>query len=149
MDAALDPDEAGFTLVEVLIAVAILGIAFAALLGGMQSSILGSDIHRQQASAGAVLLQAAESVKDQSRNAFLSCAQVAAGSTYNPYTGLQSVPAGWAASGAVTVTAIDHWNGTTFQSACSAAWPLQRVTLSVRSSSGRATETVSVVKAAP
>lgn len=144
--------EDGFTLVEVLVALAILGIAFAVLLGGMQTTILGSDIHRQEASAGAVLVQAAEAVKDEDRNKFLTCAQVASGSTYNPYDGMANLPDGWAASGAITVDSIRSWNGTGFQVGCplpSDAWRLQRITLSVKSKNGRATETISVVKAGP
>lgn len=140
------PDD-GFTLVEVLIALAILGISFAALLGGMQASILGSDTHRQYASAGAVLLQAAEAVKDDNRNPFRSCVQIAGGATYNPYTGVADLPAGWAASGAIKVDKIEHWDGTAFTAVCSDAWRLQRVSLSVRSADGRATERLAVVKA--
>ena len=141
-----DPQD-GFTLVEVLVAVAILGIAFAVLLVGMRTSILGSDIHRQEATAGAVLVQAAEAVKDDNRNAFLNCSTIAAGAAYNPYTGVMNLPDGWAASGAIRVVSVEHWNGSTFVSACSNAWKLQRIKLAVTSKSGRAEETVTLVKA--
>lgn len=55
--------EAGFSLIEVLVAVTILGIAFTALLGAMATSIHTSDLHRQQAEVQAVLGSAVERVK--------------------------------------------------------------------------------------
>ncbi len=55
--------EAGFTLVEILISVVILGLAFTAVLGGMATSIQTSDQHRQQAQVQAVLASAVELVK--------------------------------------------------------------------------------------
>ncbi len=56
-------DQAGFTLVEVLVSVVILGITFGAVLGGMATSIRTSDLHRQQAQVQAVLASAVEKVK--------------------------------------------------------------------------------------
>lgn len=53
----------GFTLVEVLVALMILGITFGAVLGGMATSINTSDLHRQQAQVQAVLASAVEKVK--------------------------------------------------------------------------------------
>lgn len=53
----------GFTLVEVLVALVILGITFGAVLGGMATSINTSDLHRQQAQVQAVLASAVEKVK--------------------------------------------------------------------------------------
>lgn len=55
--------EGGFTLVEVLISVVILGLAFSAVLGGMATSIQATDQHRQQAQVQAVLASAVEKVK--------------------------------------------------------------------------------------
>lgn len=56
-------DQAGFTLVEVLVALMVLGITFGAVLGGMATSINTSDLHRQQAQVQAVLASAVEKVK--------------------------------------------------------------------------------------
>ena len=44
-------DERGETLVEMLLAVAIMGIAAVALMAGLTTSVLMSDIHRKQATA--------------------------------------------------------------------------------------------------
>ncbi len=56
-------DEAGLTLIEVLVTVAILGIAFVTVVGGMAVSIAGSDMHRKQATSQTVLRNLAEFLK--------------------------------------------------------------------------------------
>jgi len=45
--------ERGETLLELVVAVTIMGLAVAAIVGGMATSIMMSDIHRQEARAGA------------------------------------------------------------------------------------------------
>ena len=142
--------DSGFTLVEVLIAVVIMGIAFAALLGGMATSTLTSDIHRKQALAAALLSQAAESVKDDNRNAYsnAACTGVA---VYNPYTGV-SLPPGWALAAGyqpIKVLSVQYWDGATFQPTCTLGEKLQLIRLKVASPDGRAEESVGVVKRAP
>ena len=57
------PTDTGETLVELIIAVAIMGIAVVAIVGGMATFILMSDVHRKQASAGANVRNYAEAVK--------------------------------------------------------------------------------------
>ncbi len=53
----------GLTLIEVLVTVVILGIAFVTVVGGMAVSIAGSDMHRKQATSQTVLRNLAESLK--------------------------------------------------------------------------------------
>ena len=81
--------ERGETLVEVLIALGILGIAFVAILAGMATSINLSGRQRGQANADVVLVSAAESVKSQQ---YVACATA---STY-PASGV-TLPSGWTA----------------------------------------------------
>jgi Tfp pilus assembly protein PilV len=57
--------ETGATLVEVLVAVMVLGVAFLAVLGGLGTSIASSDLHRRQAVAETVVRRYAEAVKAQ------------------------------------------------------------------------------------
>lgn len=138
-------DESGFSLVEVLISVVIMGICFAGLLGGMGMSILGSSIHRSQADGHALLVSAAEAVKDQTRNPY------ACPPTFTFASGV-TAPSGWSISD-VAVTKVEHgyWDGGgTFVVAtdCTTV-DLQRITLRVTSPDGRALETLTVIKRRP
>lgn len=54
--------EAGTTLIELLVAVAIMGIAFVTILGGIGTAIIGSDYQRRDATSGVVLTSAAEKI---------------------------------------------------------------------------------------
>ena len=125
----------GTTLVEVLVAVAILGIAFVAVLGGMATSIMSSDIHRKQADSMAVLTRYAEVVKAAG---YTACA-----STYSPPF---SPPSGYQPS----VTGVRYWDGTAFQASCGPDKGLQRVSLKLEvSPSSGPPETLDVIKRAP
>ncbi|MDP9301138.1 MAG: type II secretion system GspH family protein, partial [Actinomycetota bacterium] len=64
---SLDAEE-GFSLAEVLVTIVIVGVTFAALLGGLMTSISVSSLHRKQATADAVARSAAEWVKDSVAN---------------------------------------------------------------------------------
>ena len=63
--------EVGESLIEVIMAVAILGIAIVALLGGLVTTIVGSSTHRDQSSGTAVLLSATEALKSAT---YVACA---------------------------------------------------------------------------
>ena len=136
----------GFTLVEVLVAIVILGIAFVSLLGALRMSIFGSDSHKQQSQVESVIGTAAENVKAATRVAcaapsdYLGAAQAAATTT----------PPGWAAS-TVQITGIQYWDGTTYGSTCydDAAHNflnLQLITIQVTNPGTRADQTISFVK---
>jgi type II secretory pathway pseudopilin PulG len=65
--------DAGDTLLEILISVAILGIAVTAVLGLMQMSVRGSDIHRTHAVAGSILGNFAEFMLNQNKVPYELC----------------------------------------------------------------------------
>src|SRR4051812_32745337 len=65
--------EKGETLLEILIAVAIMGIAFAAILGLFQGSIAASTIHKEQSVAGGLLDNFAEYMQDQGTAPYTDC----------------------------------------------------------------------------
>jgi prepilin-type N-terminal cleavage/methylation domain-containing protein len=141
--------EDGFSLVELMITIVIVGIAFVALLAGVTTSVIVSSHQREQSTADAVARSAAEWIKDPVNNPY-SCA------ANNPYSlSALAVPTGYT----VTISSIEYWNPPAtpftapytpgFQSSSSTcANGLQRITLLVRSSDSQASETVQVIKRA-
>jgi type II secretory pathway pseudopilin PulG len=57
--------DAGETLAELLIAIAILGVAIAVIAGGLGTAIFASNTHRNYATAGTIARNAAETLKDR------------------------------------------------------------------------------------
>jgi len=136
--------DAGFSLVEIVITIGIVGVTFSAILGGLFSSITVSALQQKEATADTVARSAAEVVKDSEHNPYSNCA----GSGHYSLTGL-SVPSGFS----VTITDVAYWDGqppaggnVVFQSNCGSDRGIQRITIAASSSDGQATETVQVVK---
>ena len=73
--------ESGSTLIEVLMAVVIMGVAFVVIVGGMATAIIGAAVQRQEASASLVIRNAAEAVKNPDLTPYQSGATI---STYPP-----------------------------------------------------------------
>jgi prepilin-type N-terminal cleavage/methylation domain-containing protein len=133
--------ERGDTLVEVMMAIAIAGIAVTGLLSGLATAINLSGTHRGQANAGVVLVSAADSVKSQT---YVACPSVTT-SSYNPTSGV-TLPTGWSASN-VTITAVKSWSGSSFQASCPATdQKLQLITVRAATPDGRSSEQVDVIK---
>lgn len=124
--------EAGTTLVEVLITVMILGVAFVAFLGGMGTSIMSSDLHRRQAEGETLVRRYAEFVKAQPYASGCPASYSSAGFTPVPPRFTVLAP---------TVAYRDTSGG----SACSVT-SSHIVTVAVESTDGRVTESVQVVK---
>lgn len=119
-------DEAGSTLVELLVTLVILGIAFVTLLGGMFTAVNSSDRQRKQTVADSALRSFAEAVKAAPYDA-----------TCQGYETKYTAPAGFVR---VLVTPAP----------CQAMAPgLQLLMLEVRSNDGRATERLEILKRDP
>ena len=132
------PDDQGETLIEVIMAVAIMGIAAVAIVGGIATTILMSDIYRKQATAGAYVRNYAEWVA-ANYNA-------SASPSYSPTAAFKkTLPAGFTAA----ATSVQCWNGTGFVVPCSVANAVQQVTLNVASTDLRASESLVVVVSKP
>jgi prepilin-type N-terminal cleavage/methylation domain-containing protein len=122
--------EHGFSLVESVIAVAVLGIIVSAMVGGMATSIAMSALHRQQSSANAVMVSASEAVKNAP---YSPCA-----ATYVP----TAPPSGWPSGLSINVV-VQYWNPNAsppaFDSSChdidgsGGLFPMQLVTILVTS----------------
>jgi type II secretory pathway pseudopilin PulG len=135
--------DAGETLIELIMAVAIMGIAVVAIVGGIATSILMSDIHRKEASAGAYVRNYAEAIAGHyNASALLSsyAPSAAIGFVLDPAT------TGFTAA----VTSVKCWDDTVSAfGTCSGGSPVQQVTLSVASNDLRASESLVVVVRQP
>jgi len=128
--------ETGETLIEVLVAVVIMGIGFVALLGTMAISVKASSLHRTQAVAELEVRRYAELVDsaawDQNSN-------------YSTPSGVPTTPAKAApynlVSVAPTVIACSP--------SCGASAQTQTVQVEVGSADGKVQESVQIVKRAP
>jgi Tfp pilus assembly protein PilV len=136
------PTDAGESLVELLVSIAIFGIAVLAILGALTMSASSSSLHEGQAKGQNLLRNWAEKV---SADAYTVCATPAS------ITGPGPLPSGYTSS----VSAVRYWNSSTltFGTACTAANDsgLQRVTLRVEapSSLGSFTQSLDVVVRRP
>jgi prepilin-type N-terminal cleavage/methylation domain-containing protein len=130
----------GDTLIEVLVAVTILGIAFVAVLAGLATSINLSDRHRAQTSAGIVVVSAADSVKNQ---AYVACPSATTAS-YSASSGV-ILPARWTTAN-LAITAIKFRNGTAWSATCPGTdQNVQLITITATAPRG-GTESIDVVK---
>ena len=135
-------NEEGETLIELLIAVAIMGIAVVAIVGGIATTILMSDIHRKQATAGAYLRDYAETLQ----GSYTSCTSGAP-----DYAALLAEPVGGQFTApTATVTYWDTVSRSFSGSSCPPTDPgLQQVTLTLASADSRASESLVVVLRQP
>ncbi|MDX6204090.1 MAG: hypothetical protein QOF39_147 [Frankiales bacterium] len=127
--------DAGVTLVELILTVAIMGIAIVTIVGGAMTSILDSDYNHKQADAANVLQAYADSVAAMAYQPCLASYSPA----YTPPTGYS-----------VSILGTEYWDSTNsmFISTCPGAgdYGLERLTLQVTSTDSRASEVLQVEK---
>src|SRR4051812_18022088 len=98
-------DERGETLIELLVALAILGIALVAIIGAVAASITMSDVHRKQATAGTGVRNYAEQVENYvAATGYSACG---AASSYAAGAVGYAAPTGYTAS----PVSIRYWSG--------------------------------------
>jgi type II secretory pathway pseudopilin PulG len=99
-------NEQGETLLELLIAISIMGVAVVSIIGGLVTSVLISDIHRKQATAGASVRDYGEAIENSidypvtgplvsDPAGYVSCTSA---STYLSPAGFTVAPAGYTKS---------------------------------------------------
>ncbi len=132
--------DAGFTLIELIVAVAILAIAFTVIVGGMGTAIVVSDFHRKQTTAETVLRNYAEAIEGAG---YVACSSAGPGSYV---TSSVTIPTNF---NSVTSIPVASWNGSSSTSCPSADTGSEIVSLSVSSTDGRVSEKLDIVKRAP
>lgn len=134
-------DDRGETLIEVLAAVIILGLAGVAVLAGFALAITSSDIHRKETTGGAYAKSYAEAIQKyvQNNQSAFNCTPDYSAAT----VGLSGLPAGF--------TPTYTWSsvGSTGAAATCTANTVQLVTVTVTSSDLRATEGLSFMLRKP
>jgi prepilin-type N-terminal cleavage/methylation domain-containing protein len=152
------PDD-GESLIELLIALAILGIVFVSFLTAMATTASTSDQHRKQANSHATLRSIAEYLQDSRSTGTAPDVASCSASYATPLSNFRSsyqladgsFPlAGGSPDYVATIESIAYWNGdttpATFSGSCSSDSGLQRLTLQVRSSDSRAVESLEIAK---
>ena len=130
-----------------MVTIAIMGIAFVAILTGVAIAISASGSHRQEATAEGIVRSFAERISDPKDTPYVDCASP--GAYQNP-TGFELPSAGWSA----TVTSVAYLQPGEppqgYGGGCGVDLGAQQITLQVSSPSGRnaATETLVMVKRA-
>ncbi|KRB72724.1 hypothetical protein ASE01_21995 [Nocardioides sp. Root190] len=134
--------DGGATLVEMLVAIVILSTAGLAVMAGLQLSIKTADIHRKQSTGGAYVRSYAEAIEKYVSTSDANYKPCAGANAYNPATIGFTAPSGYTAGQAQAVPL----NGLGVTGSCPGGdVGTQRLTLSMRSNDGRATERLTIV----
>ncbi|MGZ4452753.1 MAG: prepilin-type N-terminal cleavage/methylation domain-containing protein [Nocardioides sp.] len=134
--------DAGETLVEVLVTVVILGLAGVAVAGGLALSARASDMHRKETTGGAYVRSFAEAIQEYvGADHYRDCA----GADFYTAKVTLALPSGFTASQDKALSI----GPTGAAATCTTDPGIQRVTLHVASSDGRATESLTVLLRKP
>ncbi|GAB4008371.1 type II secretion system protein [Nocardioides ultimimeridianus] len=143
-------NDRGETLVEVLAAVAVLGIAGVAVLAGLMLAIKASDIHRKQTSGSAYVRSFAEAIQSYVASGNYKPCGSAGTNAYkvSAVTDVLNLPSGYTATQGAAKS-LNQAGGT---GACAVAADdtgLEQLTLHVASTDGKANESVVIVLRKP
>ena len=142
----------GFTLVEVVVSIFLIGVTATAGLVTLRTSVQASATNRDHSNAHAWLQSATDVLYGAERQ---DCGTTAVSLEAQVRAYYQSVvrgttnPAGWPAENIEVVAPVRFWDGTsTYQSTCydDLGISLQLITIRVRNNDGEIVETVEVVK---
>ncbi len=150
--SARQGDDAGVSLIEILVAVVLLGSVVVAVIAALAATILGSTIDRDHANAHAWLQSATDLLYGTPR---VDCGSIAVTNkpavmaNYGAVAATTTNPEGWPAAN-IEVYDVQFWNGETYQNTCydDLGINLQLIKVRVRDTDGRIVEDVEVVKGA-
>jgi len=141
--------DGGFTLVEQLVAMVLLGIGVIAVLGAILTVVSTSSRHRDLSDAAAVLAASGERLTS-SDTPYLSCQAGPLGpAAYTPYAAPLGAQVSSSASAVVVVESVRFWDGAGFVDSCQEAAGFRGQKLTVRVTKGAADETLEVIKWQP
>jgi Tfp pilus assembly protein PilE len=127
--------EDGETLVELIVAVAVLGVAVVALLTGFGTAIMTSGLNRTDAGQSKDIRDYAEALQQAT---YISTCPA----TYTALTGYAK-PAG-------STLTVNYWNGTAYTTTCGSDLGLQKLTIVIKPTDVRVpTETLDIIKRRP
>lgn len=137
-------DDRGETLIELIVALAILGVAGVAILAGVMTSVRASTVHRNESTGGAYVRSFAEAIQNHvDANGLPGCG--AAAGVYEGVT-VPGLPTGYTKS----VTGLQSWTGSTWGPCAVDA--VQRVQLTITTTGDtqhRAAESLTVILRRP
>ncbi|TDD60100.1 type II secretion system protein [Kribbella antibiotica] len=133
--------ERGESLLELVVAIALMGVAIVAVMAGLTTTVLMSDIQRKEATAVSTVRNYAEALQSYVANGhYVSCATTYAVPGF-------AVPEGFTAK--VVSGSVQYWTGALWLPLCLPDRGLQRVRVSVASTDGRAGQTLDVILRKP
>ena len=144
--------DSGLSLVEILVAVVLIGVAGVATLGAMAATARGSAVNKS-ATSGVLWLQSAEDFLATAP--FSACVvgnETQVGVDYLNQLASASAPPssqGWAQSQLTLVQPVLFWNGSQFTTTCNTTYQIQQVTLKVKDPSSAFSSTIVMVKSKP
>jgi Tfp pilus assembly protein PilW len=130
-------DDRGESLVELLVAMLVMGTAVVAVVGGLGTAIMMSDIHRKQAAIGAKLNEYAATIQTAVATSpgYADCADASDYPSYDAGPDYTAEP-----------IQVHYWDGaTTFVATCGSDTGVQLVTLRIHSDDGRVTRSMDIV----
>ena len=152
--------DTGFTLIEILIAIVLLGGVIAGTMAALRATTLSGAVHRDHSRAHAWLQTASDmlyaSKKEPCNNTDADKGELYVRTKYDAVVDGVPKPTDWSAWQIRVVPTVKFWNAANldsdpdveyyFGSDCDPSLQLQLIALEVRSPSGRIIETVEIVK---
>jgi len=139
-------NERGYTLLKLIVTVAVMGLALVAILG-LTNNVLIPDIHGKRAVAGAAARDYAKAIQIMvAGGGYVPCGN----DSYASPDGF-SAPPGYTASIAPIAPGryVEYWNGLAWQLNCSPDTGMQRLTVQVFSNDGPDCDRASVCQRIP
>lgn len=151
-----DSRDGGYSLVEILVSLVLMGTVMVAVMAALFSAIHASAINDDEATLDAALGAAADGLGDA---LFVPCPEAVTPNAYEQYVDLGASAVGWPA-GAVTVVDVEYWNPAVGQWAASngvsgsecdsAVWlstakAMQKIDVRAETPNGAASRTIEVV----